>query len=278
MSNETLFQSAVKAAQASLDTREIKQGKVRALLGDVAGNLVGPSGAPWVLARLYGDPSRRVEAYNGTPLTPTVNMPVELWVRYENGRATRYDVKGFDSGVTWAGYVPSQNGGLPLHAISHERGGGSPTGGWDAINVYERMFTSLRADAQVIPDLTVQVAPGYYNIDGNQYFFAGGNSPAMTPPGSGLRYDVVCIDATSTLSIEAGALTSPPVVFTFSTPGLIPLAAIQLLPSQTAITEADIIDVRPFLSISTGSGGAGQILADSNGDSLLDSNSNVILT
>lgn len=263
MSNETLYQAAVRSAQDSLETREIKRGRVRALLGDVAGNLVGPSGVPWVLARLYGDPSRRVEAYNGTPLTPTFNMAVVLLVRYENGRATRYDVEGLDNGVTYAGgYIPGQNGGVALHAISHERGGGSPIGGWDAVNVYERMFTSLRPDAQVIPDLTVAVAPGYYWITDTEYYFAGGNTGTFTPPGSGSEYHVVTLDAAGALNIQVGALTSPPVVFTLPTDE-IPIVAVYLTAGQTAITESDMLDIRPFMSVGgTGGGGTPHDLLD----------------
>lgn len=274
MTSETLYQSAVQASQQALETREIKRGRVRALLGDVVGNLVGPSGVPWVLARLYGDPSRRVEAYNGTPLTPTFNMAVVLLVRYENGRATRYDVEGLDNGVTYpGGYNPGGSGGVPAHHLSHE---GTSGGGWDLVNVYPPNMTMLRCDPQVIPDLTLQIAPGMYSINGVLCFYAGGTSPAFTPPGSGSEYSVLSINAGGVLTITANGLTYPP--FSLSIPGdNIPIAAPYLTAGQTAITAADLLfDPRPFLSLG-GSGTTDPLaLLDSDGTTLLDSDGNML--
>jgi hypothetical protein len=272
VSNETLYQAAVKSAQQSLETREIKQGKVRALLGDVVGNLTGPSGVPWVLARLYGDASRRVEAYNGTPLVPTFNLAVELWVRYENGRATRYDIKGIDTGVPYAGgYTPGGSGGLAAHHLSHE---GTPGGGWDLVNIYPLNMTFMRPDPQATPDLTVQVAGGFWWASGTLVYFTGGNSPAFTPPGSGLRYDVLTLDAAGSLNIQVGALTTPPVTFVLPTDEL-PIVAVLLSAGQTTIQRTDMYDVRPFLSIG-GSGTSSGILLDSDGIPILDSDGNLI--
>lgn len=250
MSNEVLYQSALSSERDKLATREIKHGRVRALLGDVVGNLVGPSGAPWVLARLFGDPSRRVEAYNGTPLTPAIDVAVVLLVRYENGRATRYDVEGLDNGVTYpGGYNPGASGGVASHHLSHE---GVAGGGWDLVNVYPLNMTMLRADPQTIPDLTVQVAAGYYIIDGTLYYFAGGNSGSFTPPGSGARFDVLTVDTAGTLAIQTGALTTPPLAFTLPA-GVLPLLAVLLTAGQTAIQRPDMYDVRGFLSITSSS-------------------------
>lgn len=275
MSNETLYQSAVKSSQQALETREVKRGRVRALLGDVVGNLVGPSGVPWVLARLYGDPSRRVEAYNGTPIVATFNMAVVLLVCYENGRATRYDVEGLDNGVTYPGYNPGASGGLAAHHLSHE---GTAGGGWDLVNIYPPNMTMLRCDPQVIPDLTLAIAPGIYSIGGAVYYYAGGTSPAFTPPGSGSEYSVLSIDTTGTLTITANGLTYPP--FALSIPAdNIPIAAPYLTAGQTAITATDLaFDPRPFLSLGGSGGTSGNLLEDSNGDSLLDSNGDVITT
>lgn len=272
MSNEVLFQSAVTSEREKLATREIKHGRVRALLGDVVGNLVGPSGAPWVLARLLGDPSRRVEAYNGTPLVPAVDMPVTLLIRYENGRAVRYDIEATDTGVTWANYTPGSQGGLAAHHLSHE---GVSGGGWDLVNVYPLNMTMLRADPQTIPDLTVQVAAGFYWIDGVLYYFAGGNSGAFTPPGSGLRYDVLTLDAAGVLNIQVGALTLPPLAFALPT-NEIPVVAVLLAAGQTAINRSDLYDVRPFLSVGSGTTPTSDILADSDGDTILDSDGSII--
>lgn len=275
MTNEVLYQSAVSSERDKLATREIKHGRVRALLGDVVGNLVGPSGAPWVFARLYGDPSRRVEAYNGTPLTPAIDIAVVLLVRYENGRATRYDVEGLDNGVTYpGGYTPGGQGGVAAHHLSHE---GVAGGGWDLVNIYPLNMTMMRADPQVIPDLTVTVAAGFWWASGTLVYFPGGTSGAFTPPGSGLRYDVLTLDASGALNIQVGALTTPPLAFALPTDEL-PIVAVLLSAGQTAIQRQDMYDVRPFLSIGGGGTPTADVLADSNADVMVDSNGDIITT
>lgn len=272
--NEVLFQAAVDSTQSVRDTREPKQGRVRALVGDGQGNITGPSGVPWIICRLYGDVSRRVEAYNGTPLNPSENMSVTLLMRYTDGRVTHYEVERLSNDVAYPGYVPGPNGGVAAHAPSHEFRAG---GGWDAVNIYERAITSLRVNAQGVPDLTLKVAPGFYGIDGKLYYYPGGNSVPFTPPLAGARYDVLTLDTTGTLNIETGAMTLPPLVFTL-VPSRMPLAAVVMSAGQTVITEAEIFDIRPFLSWGSGGGTTTDVLADSNGDNILDSNSDVILT
>lgn len=242
-SNEVLFQAAVDATQGVQATREPKQVRVRALIGDGNGTVDSPQGVPWVIARLYGDASRQVQAYNGTGIDPAEGMSVLLLLRYQEGRATHYEVERLSNDVPYPGYNPSPSGGVPAHAPSHEFRAG---GGWDAVNVYERAITSLRVNAQTTPDLTVQVAQGYYSLDGQLYFFIGGNSIAFTPPGSGSRYDVLTLDSGGNLFIEVGALSVPP-VFTLTT-GRLPLVAVRLIAGQTSVTEDDLFDVRPFLS------------------------------
>lgn len=246
MSNEQLFQQASAELTGVLDTKETRRDFERALAGDGNGVINVPGRPLFIYARLQGDPSRLVSAFNPF-LALAEDVPIILLKKYDRNRVVGYEVQGISSDVLWAGYTPVT---YPPHAHSHEIDG-SGTGGWDAVNVYERMFTSLRVNAQIAPDLTVQVAPGYYNIDDTELYFVGGNSPAMTAPVSGVKYAVVCIDAAGVISIEDGALTGPPITFTFSTTGLIPLAAVLLIAGQTSIVESDILDVRPFLSLST---------------------------
>lgn len=246
MSNEQLFQQASVELTGVLDTKETRRDYERALAGDGNGVIDVPDRPLYIYARLQGDPSRLVSAFN--PFLALANdAPIVLLKKYDRNRVVGYEVEGISSEVQWSGYTPIT---YPPHAHSHEVDG-SGTGGWDAVNVYERMITSLRPNAQTAPDLTVAVAPGYYNIDGVEYYFAGGNTGAFTPPVSGAEYHVVTLDAAGTLAIEVGALTSPPVVFTLPA-SVIPLAAVYLIVGQTSIVESDILDIRPFLSVSSG--------------------------
>lgn len=275
MSHEIQLQSAAANLNTFKLTREEKVGRQRALVGDGAGNLVGNNGVPWVLCRLGGDVSRLVQAYNGTYITPAEGMSVMLIVKYREGRVDHYELEGVSGNELYAGYVPGASGALAAHHLSHE---GTVGGGWDLVNVYPLNMTMLRCDAQATPDLTLLIAPGIYSIGGAVYFYAGGTSPAFTPPGSGSEYSVLTIDATGTLVITANGLTYPP--FALSIPSdSIPIAAPYLSAGQTAITAADLLfDPRPFLSLGGSGGVSGNILQDSNGDSLLDSNSDSITT
>lgn len=273
MSHEIQIQSAVDDLITFKRTREEKIGRVRALVGDGIGNLVGNNGAPWVLCRLGGDANQLVQAYNGTTLIPSEGMPVTLLVRYKEGRVDHYEIERSSGGETWPGYLPGPSGGVTAHHLSHE---GTTGGGWDLVNVYPLNMTMLRCDAQATPDLTLAIAPGMYSINGVLCFYAGGTSPAFTPPGSGSEYHVLSINAGGILTITPNGLTYPP--FSMSIPSdNIPIAAPYLYAGQTAITSADLLfDPRPFLSL--GGSGASDPLAllDSDGTTLLDSDGNML--
>lgn len=273
MSHEIQIQSAVDDLITFKRTREEKVGRVQALVGDGAGNVVGNNGVPWVLCRLGGDVNRLVQAYNGTLLTPSEGMSVTLLVKYREGRVDHYEMERQSGSEIYAGYVPSTMGVLGAHHLSHE---GTTGGGWDLVNIYPLNMTMLRCDAQATPDLTLSIAPGMYSINGVLCFYAGGTSPTFTPPGSGSEYHVLSINAGGILTITPNGLTYPP--FSMSIPSdNIPIAAPYLYAGQTAITASDLLfDPRPFLSI--GGSGASDPLAllDSDGTTLLDSDGNML--
>lgn len=245
MSHEIQIQSAVDDLITFKRTREEKIGRVRALVGDGIGNLVGNNGVPWVLCRLGGDVNQLVQAYNGTTLIPSLGMPVTLLVRYKEGRVDHYEIERSSGGETWPGYLPGPSGGVVAHHLSHE---GVSGGGWDMVNVYPLNVTMLRADPQATPDMTVLVADGLYLIGQNLYYFPGGTSPTFAAPGSGIRYSVLTLSASGTLHITAAGMTNPPVAFALPA-NEIPIVAVLLAAGQTAITRNDLFDVRPFLSI-----------------------------
>lgn len=273
MTNEIQLQDAADTLRGLQAQREPVQGRVRALIGDGAGNLIGNNGIPWLLCRLGGDVNQLVQAYNGTTLVPSEGMPVTLLIRYQEGRVDHYEIERSSGGETWPGYAPGPSGGVVAHHLSHE---GTTGGGWDLVNVYPLNMTMLRCDAQATPDLTLSIAPGMYSINGVLCYYAGGTSPAFTPPGSGSEYQVLSINAGGVLTITTNGLTYPP--FSLSIPAdNIPIAAPYLTAGQTAITQIDLLfDPRPFLSLG-GSGTADPLaLLDSDGTTLLDSDGNML--
>lgn len=273
MSNEIQLQDAADALHVLQQQREPMQGRARALIGDGSGNVVGNSGAPWVLCRLGGDVNQLVQAYNGTYIVPSEGMSVTLLIKYKEGRVDHYEIERLSSDVPYPGYIPGATGGTQAHHLSHE---GTPGGGWDMVNVYPLNVTMLRPNAQTTPDMTVQVAAGYYWIEGVLYYFTGGSSGAFTAPGSGLRYDVLTLDSAGALNIQTGALTLPPMAFVLPT-NEIPIVAVLLYAGQTVIANSDLYDVRPFFSVG-GGGVTSDVLADSNADVIVDDNGDIIVT
>ncbi len=272
MTQEIAIQSAVDAMQSLQHTREPLQGRARALVGDGNGNLVGNNGAPWVLCRLGGDVNQLVQAYNGTFLVPSEGMSVTLLIKYKEGRVDHYEIERLSSDVPYPGYIPGATGGTQAHHLSHE---GTTGGGWDLVNVYPLNLTMLRCDPQATPDLTLAIGPGMYWIGSTPCYYAGGTSPAFTPPVSGSEYHVLSIDAAGTLTITVNAITYPPFVMTIPSDNL-PIAAPYLYAGQTVIVQADLaFDPRPFLTV-PGSAASSTLLLDSDGIPILDSDGNLI--
>ena len=148
--------------------------------------------------------------------------------------------------------------------------------GVGALSIHERAISMLRAQEQRTPSLYLDVNPGSYRYGSTIVLFAGGISPAFSPPVAGTRLDVLYLDcATGTLAIEEGSAATL-ITDALELPELpdhaIPLVAVHLAADQTSITEADLYDMRPFLAadkvpwldgadgealLSDGTGGAG---------------------
>lgn len=241
MSNEVGFQRAARALRARLDSKQPRREIVRALAG-MADGLIETGQPRYIYARLQGDESRLVRAYNpGFALS--ADRPIDLLKRFDALRVVGYDVLGFNNDVVYPN--DEYQGAVDAHHLSHElRGDGS--GGWDALNVYSRMIVPIRANAQTPPDLTVYVQDGFYDINGPKYF-EGGSSPVFTPPSTDSKYDVVVIDSNGVISIIADGFAFPPPFFSIPT-DVAPIAIVLLSAGQTSILEMDIIDARMFLS------------------------------
>lgn len=105
----------------------------------------------------------------------------------------------------------------------------------------------LSVTAQDTPNMTVKIRAGsWFNGAGTFVEYGGGNSPVVSAPVGNPKWVVVALlDAGSVALVQgtpAAAPTLPPVPA-----GALPLAALYITPTTTAITSALIADVRPFL-------------------------------
>lgn len=121
-----------------------------------------------------------------------------------------------------------------------------------ALNVHERALSTLRAQEQRTASLYLDVNPGSYRYGSTIVLFAGGISPVFSPPVAGTRLDVLYLDCTSgTLAIEEGTAATV-ITDALELPDIpdqaIPLVAVHLAAGQASITEADLYDMRPFLT------------------------------
>lgn len=246
MSNGRRGSPAALALAQLVETRERKHEIRRALMGDGQGNVIYPAIPNYVYIRLLSDTSLLHIARNlSLPLMD--NLPCNVQVHSENSRI-EYVVIGLAGGLP-AQVWPVQE--VPQHAYSHERRWDG-SGGWDAVDVYPRMFFNLRARAQIPAALTVYVERGYYYINDTLYEFTGGSSGTFTADGE--SYDALSINAAGTLSITAGVhvMTGVP-LFPALPAGELAVAAIRVSNGMTTITEDELLaDIRPLLSIGSG--------------------------
>lgn len=72
---------------------------------------------------------------------------------------------------------------------------------------------------QASPNMTLYIENGSYYIGPVLIKYAGGNTPSFTAPVSHPRIDLVCIDATGTITLITGAENVSPVIPTYPTDG-----------------------------------------------------------
>ncbi len=112
-------------------------------------------------------------------------------------------------------------------------------------------FTPLKVDAQSIPNMTVKVAEGTFWTATNEHMeYIGGTSPTISPPGSNAKWVLVTVKTTGLLNIVNGVASTTPHLPDASTyKDELPLAAIFVGDTTTAITNDMIYDLRPLWSI-----------------------------
>lgn len=112
-------------------------------------------------------------------------------------------------------------------------------------------FTPLKVEAQSAPNMTVKVAEGSFWTEANEHMeYIGGTSPTISAPSADAKWVLVTVTNTGMLNIVNGAASGTPVLPAPSSyKDELPLAAIFIGDTTTAITNDMIYDLRPMWSI-----------------------------
>lgn len=244
---DELRQRIIRRLERVIDSREPRHEIVWGLLGDVNGTVSVPNQAGKVYCRLLGIGSNVVRAWNATvPLV--ANLRVDVEVERLEGMPDDYAILGVAK-TGYIGYANETRFYLPPHHETHEYSSG--VGGYDVVNVYNRNLAELRADAQVTPDMTLQISAGLYMTEINLVIRSAANSPAFSAaPAAGLtRFDLLYLN-TENNQYEISEGTAAPVGFAarpLPESGHIAIAWVFLQNGDAAITNSMIVDARVFL-------------------------------
>lgn len=110
-------------------------------------------------------------------------------------------------------------------------------------------FAPLQVQAQDTPNMTVRIRAGsFWTADNVVVEYAGGNSPAIAAPSLNPRWTLVSLTATGSVAITHGTESNAPSIPAPPVNNL-PLAAIYMTTSTTAITADRVMDVRPYVRV-----------------------------
>ena len=112
-------------------------------------------------------------------------------------------------------------------------------------------FAPLKVEAQATPNMTVKVSEGsFWTADNEHMEYIGGTSATISAPGSGAKWVLVTVKSTGLLNIVNGTTSGTPQLPDASSyADELPLAAIFVGDTTTAITNDMIYDLRPLWSI-----------------------------
>lgn len=247
-----------------------------ALAGDGAGNVDVTGRLGWIWVRIAGDNYRVTIAYNKSGHTFAEDDSILIqWVKRTG--LGYYEVTGYSGSVVYDDPTDTTQTTVRAHAPQHERRD-LGTGGFDPLDVYARMVVPLRARPQTVPNLTLRVEEGPNPLTG--HWFSAANSAAFTPPvGLGqARWDLLYLGNDDALHILQGVAVSGSSPTRPDMPlGTVPLAYVYLAVGQTTLTESVVKDARLIVGFVDLTGGVVlNLLLDSNGDPVVDSNGNAI--
>jgi hypothetical protein len=127
-----------------------------------------------------------------------------------------------------------------------------PPKGNDA-KVLGSYFSPLKAEAQAVPNMTVQVSAGsFWLVDKTHQEYIGGTSPTIFAPSlpSTAWWVIITITPDGTLNVVEGLPAAAPVLpDPADYAGELPVAAIYLVVGTTAITNELIYDIRPLWAV-----------------------------
>ena len=107
------------------------------------------------------------------------------------------------------------------------------------------VLATLKPEPQADPDLTVNVSPGGFWVNGKSYLeYPGGNSGAFTPPPSQAKWDLLVFNYSGFLQIITGTSSANPALPNAPRNSIV-LAAIYLESTTTKITTENMFDMRP---------------------------------
>jgi hypothetical protein len=228
-------------------TERARLRRIIAVVGDGAGN-VESARVGYVFVRLFNGEGKMTEARNQSAFLLENNMLVDLLEVRKYAR-THYVVAGpsYDFWYDIDSEEDDIGNSLRAHAPQHERWDRGQ-GGSDPVDVFTRMLVPVRAQAQTTPDMTLYVAPGFYDLNGYKYW-EGGSSPAFTLPTmtEGSRWDLLYLgddDALHILKGVPGSYSSTPAFPTDVPAASLPLAFVYITSSTTSLNEAVIADAR----------------------------------
>ncbi len=112
-------------------------------------------------------------------------------------------------------------------------------------------FAPLKTEAQATPNMTVKVAEGSFWTETNEFMeYIGGTSPNISAPAADAKWALITVTNTGMLNVVNGAASGTPVLPAPSSyKDELPLAAIFVGDTTTAITNDMIYDIRPLWSI-----------------------------
>lgn len=117
----------------------------------------------------------------------------------------------------------------------------------DADKKIGAFFAPLSVSAQDAPNLTVKIRAGSFINSQNIFVeYAGGSSASIAAPVSASRWSVVGLTDSGTVTVIHGTTSGAPSVPEIPS-GILPLAAIFMASTSTTITDAQVMDIRPFV-------------------------------